>query len=77
MTHDLFDLNSEFILRDLEVIEEGLTVNGKLINNIRYTDDTVVFAFSETGLQTFLNAVQVSGKKFGLSLNINQTMTML
>ena len=53
-------------VRDLKEIEEGLTVNGvngKFIYNIRYADDTMLLASSETGLQSLVNAVQISGEK--------------
>ena len=35
---DLFNLYSEFTLRELDEIEDGIQVNGRHINNIRYAD---------------------------------------
>jgi len=36
MSPDLFNLYSEFILKELEEVEDGIQVNGRHINNIRY-----------------------------------------
>ena len=76
MSRDLFNLYSEFILKEPEV-EEGIQVNGRRINNIRYADDTVLLASSEAGLQMLVNIVQTSSEKFGLKLNINKTKVMV
>ena len=67
MSPDLFNLHTEFILKELEEVEEGIQVNGRRINNIRYADDTVLLASSEAGLQTLVNIVQISSEKFGLN----------
>jgi len=77
MSPDLFNLYSEFILKELEEVEEGIQVNGRRINNIRYADDTVLLASSEAGLQMLVNIVQISSEKFGLKSNINKTKAMV
>ena len=66
MSPDLFNLYSEFILKELEEVEEGIQVNGRCINNIRYADDTALLASWEAGLQTLVNIVQIWSEKFGL-----------
>lgn len=43
----LFNLYSEYIFREsLDEMEEGIPINGVKLNNIRYADDTIVFADS-------------------------------
>ena len=39
----LFDIYTEFIFRESEDLE-GVSINGKNINNLRYADDTVLLA---------------------------------
>ena len=75
LSPDLFSLYSEIILRQIEDLP-GITVNGHNINNIRYADDTVLIADTETGLQNLLNKVIVESEKLGLTLNTKKTYTM-
>jgi len=77
MCLDLFNLYSKFILKQLEEFEEGLQVNGRRINNIRYADDAVLLSSSEADLQMLLNVVQTSSEEFGLKLNINRTKAIV
>jgi len=39
MSPDLFNLYSEFILKELEEVEEEIQVNGRHMHNMRYADD--------------------------------------
>ncbi|XP_072401119.1 uncharacterized protein [Diabrotica undecimpunctata] len=49
----LFNVYSEHVMSQaLEHIEEDILINGERLNNIRYTDDTILFADSLEGLQT-------------------------
>jgi len=77
MCLDLFNLYSKFILKQLEEFEEGIQVNGRRINNIRYADDAVLLSSSEADLQMLLNVVQTSSEEFGLKLNINRTKSIV
>ena len=42
----LFNIYTEFIFREVEELE-GININGKNINNIRYADDTALLAALE------------------------------
>lgn len=44
-------------------------VNGTLINNLRYADDTVIIADSPDGLQRLLNHTSTKGDLVGLKIN--------
>ena len=67
----------QWILKELEEVEEGIPANGRHINNIRYADDTVLLASSKAGLQMLVNTAQISSEKFGLKLIINKTKVMV
>ena len=45
----LFNIYTEFIFREIEDME-GIKINGKNVNNIRYADDTALIADSESKL---------------------------
>ena len=76
MSPDLFNLYSEIILRNLEDMP-GIRINGQMINNIRYADDTVLIAGSEQELQNLLNTVVIESESKGLALNVKKTECMV
>ena len=73
---DLFNLYSENILRDLNDIK-GCIVGGYNLNNVRYADDAVLIAGSESELQELLNTVVDASLHRGLSINIKKTQCMV
>ncbi|GFS16711.1 retrovirus-related Pol polyprotein LINE-1 [Elysia marginata] len=76
LSPNLFSLNSEVIMRQIEEME-GLKIGGHNINNIRYADDTVLTADSEEKLQELLNKVVEESKNKGLELNRKKTESMI
>lgn len=61
----------------LEGLEAGVKINGKVVNNLRYADDTVLIAASEQDLQTIVDKVNECSEKAGLSMNISKTIFMV
>ena len=51
----------------------GVLINGLHINNLRFADDIVLIAESESDLQTLVNAAQQVSSSFGLKINIAKT----
>ncbi|GFO22537.1 endonuclease-reverse transcriptase [Plakobranchus ocellatus] len=76
LSPDLFSLNSEIIMRNLEN-HAGIKVGGQNINNLRYADDTVLIAENKEDLQKLLNIVEEESKKKGLELNSKKTEVMV
>lgn len=73
-----FNVYSEAICdKVLSDAEEGIRMDGKLINNIRYADDNVIITSSLENLQTLLQRVNKVSNKFGLKLNVSKTKLML
>lgn len=74
----LFNVYSERIFREaLEGAEMGIMVNGERLNNIRYADDTVMFADNPRGLQALMDRVIVCSRRYGLDINIGKTKLMV
>lgn len=74
----LFNIYSEQIFKKaLEEEDGGIKMNGEVINNIRYADDTVVLANSLDELRYLMERVQRISEENGLSLNIDKTKWML
>ena len=54
----------------------GIKIAGRNINNLRYTDDTILIAESEEKLKRLLMKVKEESEKAGLKLNLQKTKIM-
>ena len=74
----LFNLYAGYIMRNagLDKAQAGIKIAGRNINNLRYTDDTILMAESKEELKTFLMKVKEESEKVGLKLNIQKTKIM-
>ena len=57
----------------LDEAQAGIKVAVKTINNLRYTDDTILMAEREEELKSFLTKVKEESEKVGLKLNNQKT----
>ena len=73
----LFNLYAEYILRNtgLDEAQGGIKIARRIINNLRYADDTTLMAESEE-LKSLLMQVKEESEKVGLKLNIQKTKIM-
>ena len=74
----LFNFYAEYIMRNagLGEAQTGIKVAGRNINNLRYTDDTILMAESQEELKSLLMKGKEESEKAGLKLNILKTKTM-
>ena len=56
----------------IENEDEGVSVGGRRISNLRYADDTAITAENENKLQTLAERVNEDGKHFGMKMNIKR-----
>ena len=63
-------------MREIEDME-GLRIGGKVVNNLRYADDTVILAELKQQLQQLINTVVTGRELKGLYLNSTQSLTMV
>ncbi|XP_072402422.1 uncharacterized protein [Diabrotica undecimpunctata] len=74
----LFNIYSEEVFKTaLEESTVGIKINGEIINNIRYADDTVILASSMEELSCLMSKIQKTSAQYGLRLNITKTKWML
>ena len=57
----------------LDEAQAGIKIARRIINNLRYADDTTLMAESEEELKSLLMKVKVESEKVGLKLNIEKT----
>ena len=60
----------------LDEAQAEIKIAGRNINNLRYTEDTILMAESEEELKSLLMKVKVESEKVGLKLNIQNTKIM-
>ncbi|GFO18885.1 endonuclease-reverse transcriptase [Plakobranchus ocellatus] len=76
LSPDLFNLYSETILRNLDEYP-GIRIGGRMINNLRYADDTVLIAENKEDLQKLTDIAATESKRMGLELNSKKTEVMV
>ena len=54
----------------LDEAQAGIKIARRIINNLRYADDTTLMTESEEALKSLLMKVKEESEKFGLKLNI-------
>ena len=60
----------------LDEAQAGIMITGRNINNLRYTDDTILMAESEEELKSLLMKVKEESEKVDFKLNIQKTKIM-
>ena len=60
----------------LEDAQAGIKIAGRIINNLRYADDTTLMAESGEEVKNLLMKVKEESEKVGLKLNIQKTKIM-
>ena len=60
----------------LEEVQAGIKIARRIINNLRYADDTTLMAESEEELKSLLMKVKEESEKVGLELNIQKMKIM-
>ena len=60
----------------LDEAQAGIKIARRIINNLRYADDTTLMAESEEELKSLLRKVKKESEKAGLKLNIQKTKIM-
>ena len=57
-------------------VQAGIQIARRIINNLRYVDDTTLMAESKEELKNFLMKMKEESEKVGLKLNIQKTKIM-
>ena len=57
----------------LDESQAGISITGRNINKLRFTDDTTLMAESEEELKSLMMSVKEESEKAGMKLNIPKT----
>ena len=74
----LFNLFAEYLLQNAreDEAQTEIKISRKIINNLRYADDTTLMAQIEEELRSLLMKVKEESKKAGLKLSTPKTKIM-
>src|SRR5688572_736253 len=73
----LFNLYSEFIIREAMEKMEGISFGGVNITDLRYADDAVLVADKKKKLQKMINKLNDTCKEYGMDINVKKTKVMV
>src|SRR5437870_5318085 len=70
----LFNIYAEaMMVEEMEGIEDGIKVGGKLFKDVRFADDQGMIAKSEAGLQKITDGLNSTSLEYGTKINIKKT----
>uniref|UniRef100_A0A8D8WJF1 Craniofacial development protein 2 n=1 Tax=Cacopsylla melanoneura TaxID=428564 RepID=A0A8D8WJF1_9HEMI len=73
----LFNIYVEKIIdKALGMEEKGFSINGRIVNNLRYADDTLIIAKSKGELKRLLEQLNNACAQYGMRINMKKTKTM-
>ena len=76
LSPEFFNIYSERILYNIRD-KDDCNIGGMNINNLRYVDDTVLIAETESTLQDIVDKTTTASQEKGLDLNIKKTVGMV
>jgi len=72
----VFNIRAEMVVREtLDGFQGGLQIGGRMIKNLRYADDIILLATSETELQKLVDRLDRASRKYSLLINVDKTKT--
>ena len=77
MSPCLFNLYTEYIIRNVGLEETQAGIARRNITNLRYANDTTLMAESEEELKSLLIKVKEESRKVGLKLKVQKTKIMV
>ena len=63
----MFNIYTEYLIRQALEDGKGININGQNITNIRYADDTIILAESEQQLQHMIDKLGVTCEQYGMA----------
>ena len=73
----LFNLYSEFMIKEAMEDVEGIGIGGFNITDLRYADDAVLVADKKKKMQKMLDRLSETCKEYGMEINVKKTKVMV
>jgi len=72
----LFNLYTEYMMKEFQDEVKGIKIGGQNFTNFRYADDAVFVSDEEAELQNIVTKVDEVCKDYGMEMNVKKTKTM-
>ena len=73
----IYNVYSQFMINEaLEDNEDGVVISGTREPSIRFADDKAMISNSNAGLQRIMDSLNVTGKTYGMKINLTKTKVM-
>src|SRR6267154_231547 len=72
----LFNLYSEFMIKEAMENVEGIKFNEVNITDLRYADDAVLVADKRKKMKNMINRLNKTCKEYGMKINVKKTKVM-
>ena len=77
MSPCLFNIYTEYLIREVLEDGKGININGQNITNIRYVDDPIILAESEQQHQHKVDKLDATSEQYSMAMNVKKTKTMI
>ena len=68
MSPILFNLHGEYLMKDALTEVGDFKIGGRIINKVRFADETAIIAKTQEALQDMVNRLVVTGRKYGMEI---------
>ena len=76
-SHLLFNLYSDFMIKEAMKGMEGVAFNGISVTDLRYADDAVLVADRRKKMQKMIDCLSETCKEYGMEINVKKTKVMI
>ena len=72
----IINLYGEYLMKEALTEVGFFKIGGKIINQVRFADETVIITKTQEQLQDMLNRLVDTGRKYGMEINIDKSQVM-
>ena len=76
MSPILFNLYGEYLMKEVLAEVGDFRIGGRIINKVRFADDTAIIAKTQEELQDMVNRLVDTERKYGMEINIDKSQVM-
>ena len=70
------NIYGEYLMKEALTEVGDFNIGGRIINKVRFADDTAIIAKTQEELQDMVNRLVDTGRKYGMAINIGKSQVM-